>query len=195
MNTTKKLTIAVVALALSLVLVVGGTLAFLVAQSDVVTNTFTYGEITITLTETEGTDLGNGKREFGKIIPGDAVNKNPVVTVVAGSEKCHVYVLIDNQLGNDATYNIGSEWTKVEEDDTKVLYRYKDEVDATSEAQELPVFTVLTFADDLEKKDLDALANKNVVISAYAHQSENIDNVTVADNAAIAWAEVTPATP
>ena len=188
MTTTKKLAIAVVALSLALVCVIGGTLAFLVATSNTVTNTFTYGEISLKLWEENKTNESG--MNFTNVVPGDEWGKDPVITVVEGSETCYVYVLIDNQLGDAATYNIGSAWTKVGESGTKVLYRYNEIVDATDAAKDLEVFTKLTFADDLVNDEVDDLAGKNVVISAYAHQSDNTDQTT-ADTAAIAWANVT----
>jgi len=187
MTTTKKLVIAVIALSLTLVCVIGGTLAFLVAQSNEVTNTFTYGKIELELTEEEGTNK-NGIA-YEDVVPGAILEKDPTVTVKAGSEDCFVYVLIDNQLGDAAAYNIGDEWEKVAEEGTIILYRYGDECVAKSETdKDLPVFTELTFDTDLEKDDLDGLAGKNVVIKAYAHQEDNLDSMSDADSAAIAWA-------
>ncbi len=53
--------IALLALVLVIGCVAGGTVAWLVATTDTVTNTFTYGKINIALAETTGTDY--------KIIP------------------------------------------------------------------------------------------------------------------------------
>ena len=198
MTTTKKLVIAVLALSLVLACTLGGTLAWLTATSGTVTNTFTYGEIEIELWENTVDNTGaltttkdTDGLLYEKIVPGDEINKNPTVTVNAGSEKCYVYVLIENQLGTAATHNIDTtKWTKIGDRDTKVLYRYNGIVDATSEAQNLPVFTTLTFSGTLDNDDVAALAGKNVVISAYAHQEDNTD-VDTANTAAIAWAGVT----
>ena len=192
MTTTKKLTIAVVALSLVLVLTIGVTLAFLINESNIVTNTFTYGTIKLELTEDEKNDKDG--LEFTDVLPGDELDKDPIVTVAAGSEKCYVYVLIDNQLGTAATYNISAtDWTSIGTSGTKTLYRYNAVVDATSTAQDLTVFTKLTFVSDLDNDDIDGLEGKDVVISAYAHQSEHT-TVDVADAAAIAWAGVTATT-
>lgn len=191
MTTTKKLTIAVVALSLALVLVVGGTLAFLAAESNEVKNTFTYGNIQLTLTEKNGENTKG--MSFDGVVPGDKLAKDPTVNVLANSEDCYVYVLIDNQLGTAASYNIGSAWVKVGEDTTgtKVLYRYGgDSVKKSSDDQPLSVFTNLTFADTLDKAGVDALKGKEVVIKAYAHQAKNIAGITVADSAALTWAGV-----
>ena len=196
MSTTKKLTIAVIALALALVCTVGATLAYLVATSNVVTNTFTYGEITIVLEETKGTlnAQDDSKREFANVIPGDVVEKDPVVVVSKGSEKCYLYVLISNELGTAATYNISlgngvDQWTNVATDGDSVLYRYNSLVDAETQEQRLPVFTTLNFSAALDADGLTALAGKNVVIQAFAHQAENLgaDPISVADSAAESW--------
>nr|MDY5756504.1 hypothetical protein [Eubacteriales bacterium] len=80
----------VLALTLLVVGVVAGTLAWLTAKSDVVTNTFTTSDINITLEETEG---GTNK-EF-KMIPGWTIEKDPKVTVVAGSEDCYLFVKVE----------------------------------------------------------------------------------------------------
>lgn len=185
MTTTKKLMIAVVALALALVCVIGGTLAFLVAESNTVTNTFTYGGIELKVWEDNKTNE-DGKA-YTNVVPGDKLDKDPVVTITEGSEACYVYVLIDNQLGNAASYNIADTWTEVDTSGTKVLYRYSTVVDATASAQDLAVFTTLTFVNTLTKENVEALAGKNVVITAYAHQFDNT-TVDVANAAAIAWA-------
>ena len=128
---------------------------------------------------------------FANVIPGDVLDKKPVVTVEKGSEACYVYVLIDNQLGDAAAYNIGSEWARVGESDTKVLYRYNTIINVTDadEDEALTVFTTLTFADSLVWVEDDEKPTGDVVISAYAHQSDNTD-VNTANNAAITWAGV-----
>lgn len=190
MTTTKKLIIAVVALSLALVGVVGGTLAWLSATSETVTNTFTYGTITIKLEETKGDEQTDGSILFSRVLPGAKVAKDPTVTVVEGSEKCYVYVLIDNQLKGSAEYNIMSTWIEVKTTDTKTLYRYSEVVDAISAEKELPVFTQLTFSEELNADNIPGLANKNVIITAYAHQADNTDMAT-ANAAAESWAFTT----
>ena len=83
----KKRTLALI---LALVLVfgaaVGGTIAYLTDTTDPVTNTFTVGNIDITLAET--------KDDF-KMVPGCDIAKDPKVTVTANSEDCWLFVKID----------------------------------------------------------------------------------------------------
>ena len=186
MKNTKKMMALLLVLTLVLGCAIGGTIAYLVAVSNTVTNTFTYGKIEIELAESNKTDKDG--IEYTNVVPGDQLVKDPVVTVKQGSEVCSVYVLIDNQLGTAATYNINTaNWIEVATSGTKVLYRYKETVNGQTAAQDLPVFTELTFTSELDKAGIDGLTGKNVVISAYAHQSENTTE-SVATAAAKAWA-------
>lgn len=99
------------ALVLALVLVVGcavgGTVAWLTAKSDTVTNTFTTSDITVKLEET--------KTEF-KMIPGYTIDKDPKATVVAGSEACWLFVKLEKSGNFDQylTYEMADGWTLVE---------------------------------------------------------------------------------
>ena len=202
MTTTKKLVIAVVALSMALVIAIGGTLAFLVAQSNTVTNTFTYGNIALTLAETKGEEK-DGVREFGKVVPGATIEKDPTVTVTANSENCYVYVKIENNVvlnGNVIVEcNIDEEvWIPVgsttNDDDksTITLYRYHEKVANSANDTVLDkVFETVTFGDftSADVSGLDAIAD-DIVITAYAHQSDNT-SMDVADNAAKVWAGIT----
>lgn len=187
MNTTKKLTIAVVALALSLVLVVGGTVAFLVATSGPVTNTFTYGDINIELKEhkyvngaiitTEEVTANNTY----KVIPGDTEEKDPFVRVTSGSEKCYVYVTVQNSVKLDdgtivASVNISStDWLVVATKGDTTLYRYKEVVDASTEAKTLQVFTAVTYdAEKILKTNIAQVNNDTITVVAYAYQEANV---------------------
>lgn len=95
-------------LALVAVLAVGATVAWLTAKTDTVTNTFTVGDINITLTETGATD--NAKSY--DFVPGDTLEKDPKVTVVANSEACYLFVRVTDA-NNTATGLTGKviNWT------------------------------------------------------------------------------------
>ena len=174
----KKILVAIVALVLVVACTVGGTLAWLSAQADAVTNTFTVGKIEIELTETYNT---NDNQWVGKIVPGAEQAKDPTVTVKKGSEKCYVYALVDNQMLVDTkvavTPNINTtDWVQVASSGTKTLYRYKAVVDAASADVECPVFTKVTYNGTLiDETNIAALGEKTITVDAYAHQSENVD--------------------
>lgn len=177
----------ILALALTVGCVVGGTVAWLTAQSGTVTNAFTVGDINISLAETTGTSY--------KVVPGATQAKDPTVTVASGSEKCYVYVKVTNNLviGNDtvATVNIDStNWVVVSNSGNTTLYRYKEVVDALSAAQTLPVFTQVSYdGDKILKTNIETLDGKTIVVQAYAHQSDNTTQAN-ADTAAKDWAGI-----
>ena len=176
--------VALLALVLVIGCVAGGTVAWLVAKTDPVVNTFTYGNIDITLTETTGNDY--------KIIPGTNIEKDPKVTVTAGSEDCWLFVKVVEEHWPTATledgtrkvsYAIADGWTMVE-GQTNVYYR---EVKATDTAREFPVLSgnIVTVSDQLTKGDIQATQPK-LTFTAYAVQKEG------SADAAAAWAKANP---
>lgn len=122
--------------------VTGGTLAWLISKPAAVTNTFTTSEVNIELTETKGT-VKDGNREF-KMVPGYTIEKDPKVTVKAGSEACLVFVKVEKQNNPDAylTYTIDSGWKQLEDDKgNPVVGVYWREVAASAEDQSFDVLT------------------------------------------------------
>ena len=122
---------------------IGGTLAWLTDQTGPVTNTFTAGNIDITLDETP--------REY-KMVPDHTIDKDPKVTVKAGSEACWLFVEITkagftSEEGTEYTFdqfleytvdvtpngtsdtNAVDHWTKLESETGRTVY-YR-QVDAT----------------------------------------------------------------
>lgn len=80
------------AIALLVGTAVGGTLAWLTDKTDSVKNTFTVGNIDITLKE-DTTDY--------KMIPGFTIDKDPEVAVVDGSEDCWLFVKVKKSIKAD----------------------------------------------------------------------------------------------
>lgn len=175
--------IALLALVLVIGCVAGGTVAWLVATTDTVTNTFTYGDINIALAESTGKDY--------KIIPGKDIPKDPKVTVTAGSEACWLFVKVEETgtfVADKVTYAIADGW-KALEGENGVYYRQVGSV------TENTAFSVLegdkiTVKDTLTKGDIKDIAatNPTLKITAYAVQQENIPD------AATAWKAANPTT-
>lgn len=88
---SSKSLVLVLALVTLITATVGGTLAWLYDTTEKVENTFTVGDITIHLTESE-TD-NNGKRSYF-FVPGEILDKDPTVTVDYGSEDCYLFIKI-----------------------------------------------------------------------------------------------------
>ena len=100
----KKLIIAITAIALMLAVSIGLTLAYIAASSNPVQNTFTIGNVQLTLRETTG--------EYYHLLPGATLAKDPTLTVIAGSESCWVFFTVeeDARLKEYATYEIADGW-------------------------------------------------------------------------------------
>ena len=181
-NSGKKLTMVLVAIILVMCCTIGGTLAWLTAQTNEVTNTFTVGDINIKLDETTGSEY--------KIVPGGSSAKDPKVTVVEGSEKCYVYALVTNTVKVNGTVvatpdiDTPDTWSVVKTEGDKTLYRYYQVVDASAGDVECQVFTTVEYSDSIVKADIATLTGTKIIIDAYAHQSENITDVSVADTEA-----------
>lgn len=86
---------------------VGATLAYLTATTNEVKNTFTVGKVAITLQEHQYVEASNTlntttvQGNTYKLIPGKNMPKDPFVTVAAGSEKCWLFVRIDEANNQD----------------------------------------------------------------------------------------------
>ena len=179
----KKSLALVLALAMIVVCVVGGTLAWLIDKTDPVTNTFTYGDIDITLAETTGTSY--------KMIPGYTIDKNPKVTVLADSEKCYLFVKVEKSTNFDTfmTYDMADGWTALT-GVNGVFYRVVDTADMGT-AYSVLANDKVTVKDTVTKAMLNALTEATqptLTFTAYACQYNN-SNGTHFD-AADAWAKV-----
>ena len=175
----------VLALTLLVVGVVAGTLAWLTAKSDVVTNTCTTSDIKVELKETTGTEY--------QMIPGYAISKNPKATVLAGSEKCYLFVKLDKSADFDTylEYVIADGWTKLDDVADTVYYRV---VDGTTN-QIGTAYSVLkddqvTVKGSVTKEQMNALdaegaAKPTLTITAYASQLHK--NATETFSASEAW--------
>lgn len=179
------------ALTLLVVGVVAGTLAWLTAKSDVVTNTFTTSDIKVELEETTGTEY--------KMIPGYAISKNPKATVLSGSEECYLFVKLDKSTNFDTylEYVIADGWTKLDGVTDTVYYRV---VDGTTN-QIGTAYSVLkgdqvTVKGEVTKAMMDGLTTETLpklTVTAYASQLHK--NATTEFTAAEAWANVNPTNP
>ena len=175
----KKTLITIALTVLACLCVVGTTLAFLVDRTESIVNTFTVGNVDITLTETTGNEY--------KLIPGREYDKNPTVTVKANSEACWLFIEAApaNNLATYVTYEIADGWTLLS---GNVYYREVSSLDADQ------AFAVLkgnkvTVRNDVTKAQLDGLKNNptpTITFTAYAVQK---DGLTVEQ----AWAQATNA--
>ena len=197
----KKSLALVLALAMIVVCVVGGTLAWLTATTGSVTNTFTYGDINIKLEETDATvaEDGSATKEF-KMIPGYTIAKDPKVTVLAGSEKCYLFVKVDKSTNFDTfmTYDMAAGWTQLKDASENpvpgVFYRVVDTA-GMGTAYSVLANDQVTVRDTVTKAMLNGLTEATqptLTFTAYACQYNNSNDTNF--DAADAWAKVNPTT-
>ena len=181
---SKALLLALCAVLLVAVSVLG-TMAYLTSETQVITNTFTVGDINIELTETKP------ESKQAKIIPGVDIEKDPKVTVKANSEACWLFVKVEQTgtfVTDRVTYSVmtGADgWTALT-DNPGVYYR---EVGAVTSDTSFDILenNKVTVSDTLTKADVNNITAENqpkLTFTAYAVQKECID--TAAD----AWAKV-----
>lgn len=190
---SKRMLLMILATTVALSSAAGGTLAWLIDQTPEVTNTFTYGDINITLTETDNLLDGDNDpttNEY-RMTPGASIEKDPVVTVQADSEDCWLFVKLEKSEHFDSflSYEMAAGWTALagQED---VFYRT---VDRANTEQAFPVLrdnqiSVLTSVTKAMLNDLDANGASNypkLTLTAYAVQRDlSIDGI---DEASAAW--------
>lgn len=179
----------VLALALMVVGAVAGTLAWLTAKSDTVTNTFTTSDITVKLEETKGTSATGGK-EF-KMIPGYAISKDPKAKVLAGSEECFLFVKLDESTNFDdyMTYEMADGWTPLTGVDG--VYFRKVLTEDMGTAYSVLKGDKVTVNDTVTKEQMNAFTDATLpklTITAYASQLHK--NATETFDAATAWSNI-----
>lgn len=107
MKVSKKILAVTMSAAVITSIAAAGTLAYLTSQ-DTAVNTFTVGKVNITLDEAkvgpDGKADPSGERVkenvYENILPGAVLDKDPTVTVEAGSADCYVYVAVRNYLAD-----------------------------------------------------------------------------------------------
>lgn len=168
----RRILMTVCLLALVMVVSVGATIAWLTDTTGPVTNTFTVGDINITLAETT-TDY--------KMVPGKTIAKDPKVTVEGGSEACWLFVKVEKSANLDSfiSYTIANGWTAL----TGVDGVYYREVPASTTAQVFDVLTSnqVTVKDDVTKTMMDGLkvsgaTQPTLTFTAYACQKDGFES-------------------
>lgn len=205
-----KKSIALVMMAVLLVAAsVMGTLAYL-TSNDTVKNTFTVGKVAIKLDEakanTDGSLVPNADRvktNSYKLLPGHTYNKDPMVTVLKGSEPSYIKMTVTfskaNELdaifaptganltsifkGYDAANWIAKGNTKDATANTRTYeFWYKEPVGApTADVALDALFDSITVPGEITQKQLETIADMTITVNAYAIQADG------STDAADAW--------
>ena len=170
---------------------IAGTVAYLTAKTGPVTNTFTAGNVAITLDELDVDNSTEGKdRDTANaynLIPGNTYVKDPTVHVAKNSENSWIFVKVENGLKDYLTENCienqivtTNKWTALE--GVAGVY-YKEYTKNTEKDVDLVVFEEFTVAADNKLgTDWTNVKDAKIIVTAYAVQKDNLD-VTTAWNA------------
>ena len=192
MKKSMKIVLGVVAIMLVIAVSVAGTIAYLTSKTAAVRNTFTLGNVTITLDEHEIEDeyaaeltTNTVQTNEYKLLPGHTYLKDPTVHVDDSSEDCWLFVKVTNGIAGievdaDDGDTIAEQmaalgWTPV--NNSTDVYAYNAIVSGGSD---VVVFNNFTIAGSVE--DLSDYADAEIVIIAYAVQADGFAT------SAAAWA-------
>ncbi len=206
MKRNMKIFSAALALVLVFGAVVGGTLAWLMDKTESITNTFTAGKVDISMKEVYGTgdndylDAGENAEKDFKMIPGDQLTKDPIITVDADSEACYLYVEVNasENLAAYIDYDMVDGWIQLNDAEDNpvenVFYREVNDADADqsfhvigwdsadenaivdeSEIGKVYVLNTITNMDTLTEETYPTLT-----FTAYAVQQKNLTDAYTA---------------
>lgn len=176
----KKL-ITAASIALAACVAIGGTIAYLTAETDTITNTFTVGDVNVTLTEENAVD----NAQSFKVTPGVPVEKKADVSVVPGSEEAYIFVeaVATDMEENGLTYEMAKGWTQI--GDTNVYY-WMDVIGSDGIA-DIPVL----MNDNVQVSNTlaEIKGTPTLTFKAYAVQADTFDSAEAAWAATFGAAE------
>lgn len=181
MKKTKKALLLVLCAILLVGATIAGTVAYLTDIDEVVTNTFTVGNVAITMVESVVDEYGvatNGTTDTGntyKLIPGHEYTKDPTITIAENSEDCYVFVKITNGLGEDATITMNTGWTEVVEGSN--VWKYSTKLEDEEGKKSATPFSKFTFDAEADPADY---TSASIVVNAYAIQADGFADVDAA---------------
>lgn len=169
-----------------------GTMAYL-TDNDQVVNTFTVGNVAITLDETDVDNSTSGesdrdKANTYKLLPGHEYVKDPIVHVGADSEDCYLFVKVENEIAaiEDASKSVESQmnvagWTVVDADNGIYVYGITAEPSVVNGGADVLVFENFTVSGAVDNATLAGYANKTITVTAYAIQADGFTGKTASE--------------
>lgn len=198
----KKSSIALFAvLVLILSTVIGGTMAWIITRTSPVVNTFTYGDINITLeeTDTKKDDDEDPNTNQYEMMPGEEITKDPKITVKKGSKDNWLFVKLEKSDNFDdfMTYSIADGWSQLLDGDGNeiegVFYQEVEETEVADADREFTVIkdNLVTVKDDVTKEQLNALDETDPpsypVLNVTAYAVQRNSEIEAIDSALDAW--------
>ena len=212
MKTAKKAMLMTLCAIILVVATVFGTMAYLTSTDEVV-NTFTVGNVAIKLDEAKvgtdgkaltGADATRVKENSYKLLPGHTYNKDPMVTVLNGSEASYIKMtvtfskadaldaifapdganLTSTFKGYDTVNWIAKGNTKDANANTRTYeFWYKEAVGAPNGDFALDaLFDSITVPGTITKDQLASIEGMTITINAYAIQADGFQDAAEAWN-------------
>ena len=196
MKTARKVLIIALCAVLLVSISVMGTMAYLTSQ-DSVKNTFTVGNVKITLDELDvdkdsntedNVQYGEGENatirdraNAYKLMPGLDYDKDPTIHVADDSENCWLFVKVENGIaaiesGSIATQMTTNGWTPIAEG-SNIYARAA----ANKAGDSVKVFEHFTIKDDVNNTTLATYNGKTIVVTAYAIQADGFEGETASE--------------
>lgn len=169
-----------------------GTMAYLTSQDHVV-NTFTVGNVAITLDEKDVDNSTPGENDRDKanaykLMPGHNYEKDPIVHVDANSEDCYLFVKVVNEIANiEAEKTVAQQMTEkgwVAVDAANGIYVYttdKTNPAVVTKGSNITVFENFTIAGNVDNTTLATYADKTITVNAYAIQADGFAGKTASE--------------
>lgn len=208
MKTAKKAMLMTLCAIILVVATVFGTMAYL-TSTDTVTNTFTVGNVAIKLDEAKANTDGSlvegaarVKANSYKLLPGHTYNKDPMVTLLEGSETSYVKMTVTFSKasaldaifaptgadltsifnGYDSTNWIYKDNTKDATADTRTYeFWYKEAVGASTADVALDaLFDSITVPGSITKEQLAKIEGMTITVNAYAIQADGFADADAA---------------
>lgn len=212
MKTAKKAMLMTLCAIILVVATVFGTMAYLTSDDEVV-NTFTVGNVAIKLDEAPVDENGAAvsgdrvKANSYKLLPGHTYDKDPMVTLLKGSETSYVKMTVTFSKASalDAIFApTGADLTSIFNDYDSKNWIYKDNTkDATADTRTYEfwykeavgastadvaldaLFDSITVPGNITKEQLATIEGMTITVNAYAIQADGFAD------AAAAWAAFT----
>ena len=169
-----------------------GTMAYLTSTDNVV-NTFTVGNVAITLDETDvdnsTADAVRDKANSYKLMPGHTYTKDPIIHVASDSEDCYLFVKVANQIADIegektvATQMDEKGWGVVDANNGIYVYNGDTTSPVVVHANgNVPVFDNFTISGrTVDNATLAKYNNKTITVTAYAIQADGFDGKTAGE--------------
>lgn len=203
----KSILLTLTAVVLAMAVGVGGTIAYFTSTTTEVQNTFTVGNVAITLDEAEVTyadDVWTADSEkrvmintYENVYPGAHLPKDPTIHVDDNSQQAYVAMKVviskaaawktlaekHTDLNDLETVFEGyneDNWSKIAatEQGDNLVYVYMWEQGKVSAGDDLRLFTAMNIPEELSSQEIETIDGFTVTATGYAVQAQGVDAET-----------------